>query len=114
MLADGATLAVTHHTVHIDFDARLGKGEMATAKTYLAIRTEHATGEIDQHAFQISHGDVCPHGETLDLVEHDLRACGDRLIAVAHARQDDPNGLRIIRLHSPNLPWRSMGAQHHP
>src|SRR2546423_7540991 len=113
VLADRAALTATDYTVHIDFDTRLGKWEMAAAKAHLAVRTEHTAGKGDQHPFQVRHGDVRPHSQTLNLVEHNLRARRDCLIAVAHAWQDDPDGLRMIRLHSTNLPRRGMGAQHH-
>src|SRR5215510_8045143 len=113
LLAHGTALAATDNTVHVDLDAGLGKGEMAAAKAHLAVRTEHATGKGDQDAFEVRHGDVRSHSQTLHLVEHNLRTRRDRLIAVAHAWQDDPDGLRMVRLHGTNLPWRGMGAQHH-
>src|SRR4030095_15349186 len=114
VLADRAALAAADDAVHIDLDAGLGKGEMAAAKAHLAVLTKHPTGKIDQHTFQIRHGDVRAYREALNLMEHDFGACRDRLIAVTHARQDDPNGLWMVRPHGTNLSRRGMGAQHHP
>src|SRR5207253_1002035 len=112
VLADRTALAAADYAVHIDLNAGLGKREMAAAKAHLAVLTEHAAGEGDQDTFEIGHGDVRADSETLNLMEHDLRACRDRLIAVAHPRQDDPNGFRMVRLHGPNLSWRSMRTQY--
>ena len=40
MFADRAALATADDTVHIDFDAGLGKGEMAAAKAHLTVLTK--------------------------------------------------------------------------
>src|SRR5215813_11928286 len=114
MFADRAALATADDAIHIDFDAGLGKGEMAAAKAHLTVLTKHAASESDQHTFQICHGDVRTYRKALNLMEHDLGACCDCLIAVTHAWQDDPNGLRMVRPHGTNLPRRGMGTQHHP
>src|SRR5262249_4159305 len=90
LLAHGTTLATADDAVHIDLNARLGKGEMAAAKAHLAGLTKHTTCEGDQDTFQVSHGNVRPHSQTLDLVEHEFVSRGDCLVAVAHARQDHP------------------------
>src|SRR5262249_35989254 len=112
VLADRAALAAADQAVHIDFHAGLGEREMAAAKAHLAVLTEHAAGKGDQDAFEVGHGDVGADSETLNLVEHDLRAGRDRLIAVAHPGQDNANGLRMVRLHGTNLSWRGMRTQY--
>src|SRR5262245_33312344 len=114
VLADRAALAAADDAVHIDLDAGLSKGEMAAAKAHLAILTKHTAGKIDQHTFQSCHGDVRTYRQALNLMEHDLGAGRDRLVTVTHARQNDPNGLRMVCLHGTNLPRRGMSAQHHP
>ena len=113
VLAQGAAVAVADDAIHVDLDARLGEGEMAATEADLALGAVHAAGEVDQHAFQVGHGDVLADRQPLHLVEHDLRAGGDGLVAVAHARQNHPDGVGMKRLHGANLTRRGMGAQHH-
>src|SRR5262249_16160469 len=93
VLPDRPTLPPADQAVHIDLNAGLGKREMAAAKTHLTVLVKHAAGEGHQDTFEVGHRDVRAHSEAFNLMEHDFRACRDGLIAVAHARQDDPNGL---------------------
>ena len=53
-------------------------------------------------------------GQTLDLMEHVLAARGHLLIAVALARQDHAERIRMELAHGMDLPRRGVRAQHHP
>src|SRR5262249_27396261 len=111
---DRAALAAADDAVHIDFDAGLSKGEMAAAKAHLAILAKHTAGENEQHAFHIRHGNVFSYRHAPNLMEHNIAACRDRLVAVTHARQNNPNGLWMVCPHGTYLSRRGMGAQYHP
>ena len=68
--------------------------------------------------FQVAEGDARPDRQPFELVELRLVAVGDLLVAVAHARQDDPHRRRVIRVHGRDpahgmdLPRRGVRAQH--
>ena len=72
---------------------------------------EHPAGEADDRALQVGHGDVPADRQALDLVELDLRAGRDLLVAVAHAGQDDADRLRAALAHDVDLAGRGVRAQ---
>ena len=74
---------------------------------------EHAPGEIVQRAFQVAEGDACARPPAaFHLVELDLVAGVDLLVAVAHAGQDRPGLARGgVLAHGVDLPGGGVRAQ---
>ena len=62
-------------------------------------------------ALEIGHRHVLADRQAFDLLEHDLAARRDGLVAVAHARQDDADRLRAQLAHDVDLPRRGVRAQ---
>ena len=111
VLADPTTRSTAEDAVYVHLGAGFSEGEVTASEAHLALRAEHLAGELDQHALQVGHGDVPPHGQPLHLVELHLGAGGDLLVAIALAGQDDADGLRAALAHDPDLPRRGVGAQ---
>src|SRR5579883_3474406 len=88
-LAHAAPLAAADDAIHVHLDARLGEREVAGADANPPFLAEQPAGEGADRALEVGHRDPVADSQALDLVEHDLATGGDRLIAVAHARQDD-------------------------
>jgi hypothetical protein len=72
---------------------RLGEREVAAADAHLPLRAEHPPGEGRDRPLQVGHRHTLADGQPLDLVELDLAARADRLVAVAHPRQDHADRL---------------------
>src|SRR5438552_1157754 len=103
VLADAAAGAATNHAVHVHLDARLGEREVAAAEAHALIGPVHQVGEFDEDAFQVGDGDLFADGDALDLVEHELAARRDLLVAIDDAGQDDADRLRVVFAHGVNL-----------
>ena len=65
---------------------------MLAAEAGADLGAKEPPGKAVQGPFQVRHGDVPAHRQTLHLVELDLGPRGDLLVAVAHSRQDHPDG----------------------
>src|SRR5207244_6793771 len=102
-LAQTAAFAAAVNAVHVHFNARFREWEIARANAHLPAFAKHPPGECGNRAFQVGHGHVGAYGKTFDLVEHDLAANRDRLIAVAHAGQNHADRLRTELAHHVNL-----------
>ncbi len=112
-----AALAAAQKTLHVHFGARLGEREVGGAEAGADVLPEHAAGKISDRALQIAEGDVMPNRHHLQLVELDVLAGVDLLVAEAHARQDDAHRRRIVGIgrrelpHGANLTRRGVRAQ---
>ena len=91
ILADCAALAAADKAFHIHFRGWFREREVGRAETGARILPEQTAGEIGQGAFHVAEGDMLADHDPFHLVELDLRACADLLIAVAHSGQDDPD-----------------------
>src|SRR5713101_5118895 len=98
-LAHAAALAAAADAVHVDFDARFGEREVARTDAHLPVLAEHPPRECDDGPLQVGHGHAAADDQAFHLVELDLAARGDRLVAVTHARQDHANRLRAEFAH---------------
>jgi hypothetical protein len=110
-LADAATLSVAENAVHVEFHARFGKGEIASAQPYLPIPAEHLPGEGLEHSLEVGQGNVGTNRQPLDLEEHELRTGRNRLVAVHAAGEHNADRPWCRRLHGVNLPRRGVGAE---
>src|SRR5262249_47993758 len=108
LLAQAAALAAADDAVHVHFDRRFGKREVAGADAHAPVLAEQAPREGDDRALEVGHADARADRQPLDLLELDLAARGDGLVAVAHAGQDHADrqllaGRAAERAHGVNL-----------
>ena len=99
--------------IDVHLDRRLGERKIARTEANLPFLSEQPAGEGGDRALQVGHGDVFADDQALDLLELDFAAGGDRLIAVAHAGQNDADRLGAQFAHDVDLAGRGVRAQDH-
>ena len=112
-LAHSAAAAAAEIAVDVDLDAGLGEGEVAAPEDHAAVRSEELVHELFQDALQVGHRDTRSHRQSLNLVELDLAAPGDLLVAVHGAGQQDPDRLGGKSPHRPDLAGGGVGSEPH-
>ena len=113
VFADAAARAAAEEALDVNLHAGLGEGEVGSAIAHARVLAEHAPGEGGDGALEVGHADAAPDRQALHLVELQLTARGDLLVAIAHAGQNDADGARAIRAqlaHGVDLAWRGVRA----
>ena len=94
----------------VEFDAGLGEREIAGAEAGFYAGTEKLFDEIFDGAGEIAEGNVCIHGQSFDLVEHEGMR-GLRIVAAIDLAGNDDADRRLALFHGANLHRGSVRAK---
>ena len=87
----------------VEFEARLGEGEVAGAHPDPAVGAEKRLHHVDERPLEVAHRETTVHGKPFHLHERGQVGGVDGVAAVAAAGRDHVDGRRLEALHRADL-----------